>query len=56
MEERREARREIAKGNKRTNLGADVGEGGGGDDGEADEENIGLRVGQRAETIVVLLT
>jgi len=39
-----------------TNLRADVREGGRRDDGEADEENISLRVGEGTETIVVLLT
>lgn len=27
-----------------------------GDDGEADEENVGLRVGERTKTIVIFLT
>lgn len=35
---------------------ADIFEGGGGGDGKADEEDVGLRVGQRTETIVILLT
>lgn len=35
---------------------ANVFEGGGGGDGEADEEDIGLGVGQRAETVIILLT
>jgi hypothetical protein len=37
-------------------LGADVLERAGVDDGEADQENIGLWVGERAETIIVLLS
>jgi len=35
---------------------ADVFEGGGGGHGEADKENVGLGVGQRAQTIVIFLT
>ena len=34
---------------------ADVLEGGGGSDGEADEKDIGLGVGKRTETIIILL-
>lgn len=37
-------------------LGLDVVERRRADDGEADEEHVGLRVGQRAQTIVILLT
>ena len=38
-----------------TPLGGDVLEGGGTDDGEADEEDVSLRVGERAQPVVVLL-
>lgn len=37
-------------------LGADILEGGGVDDGEAEEEDVGLGVGERAEAIEVLLS
>lgn len=36
-------------------LVGDVGEGWGRDDGETDEEDVGLGVGERAETVVVFL-
>ena len=36
-------------------LGLDVVEGRGRDDAEADEEDVGLRVGERAQAVVVLL-
>jgi hypothetical protein len=35
---------------------ADVLKGGRGGDGETDEEDVGLRVGERAEPVVILLT
>lgn len=37
-------------------LGRDVVEGGWRDDGEADEEDVRLRIRQRTEPVVVLLT
>ena len=40
----------------KTDLGSHVLETGRADEGEADEENVGLGVGERAETIVILLT
>lgn len=39
-----------------THLGFDVVEGGRADDGEANEENVGLRIGQWSETVVILLS
>lgn len=39
-----------------TYLGADVVKGRRADDGEADEEDVGLRIGQRAKTLVIFLT
>jgi hypothetical protein len=37
-------------------LGLDVVKRGGADDGEADEENVGLGVGQRSQSVVIFLT
>lgn len=37
-------------------LGGNILEGGRGDEGEAKEEDIGLRIGEGAQTVVVLLT
>ena len=39
-----------------SNLGFDVVEGRRADDGKANEENVGLRVGQWSETVVILLS
>lgn len=38
-----------------TNLCADVIEGGWADDGEADEEDVGLRVGEGSESVIIFL-
>ena len=40
----------------RAPLGRHILEGGGADDGEADEEDVSLRIRQRSQAIVVLLT
>lgn len=43
-------------GNFRVPLGEDVVKGWGANDGKADQEDVGLRVGEGAKTIVILLT
>jgi hypothetical protein len=46
----------LSEGVVHTYLGLDVIEGRWADDGEADEEDVRLRVGERAQTVVILLT
>lgn len=46
----------VAQGWKGAHLGLDVVERGRANNREADEEHVGLRVGQRAQTVVILLT
>ena len=46
----------VARGTAATNLLLDVVEGVGGVDGKADEDDVGVGVRQRSETVVVFLT